>query len=437
VIERYTRPEMGRIWTEENKFRMWMEVEVAAVQAQARLGRVPAKAAAVIRKKANFNVARINELEKVTDHDLIAFVTCMGEYIGPEARFVHLGMTSTDVVDTAQALQLRDSADLLLKDLSALRQVLVRQARKYKLTPQIGRTHGVHAEPVTFGFKLALWVAELDRQITRLKDARADVAVGMISGAVGTFANLDPKVEEISCKILGLAPDSASNQTQSRDRHAAFMACLAGVGSSLEKWATEIRNLQRTELLEAEQFFSPGQKGSSAMPHKRNPMLAERVAGLARILRGNALAAWENVALWHERDITHSSVERVIFADSCILLDYMLGKFTSLMDRLLVYPANMMRNLNSTGGLVFSQRVLLALTESGLQREEAYKIVQGNAMAVWNARQSGDLASPDFKARLLADPQVVKVLGRKGVEGLFDLKYYLRNIDKVFKRVGI
>jgi adenylosuccinate lyase len=436
MIERYTRPEMGRIWSEENKFRMWLEVEVAACEAQAKLGRIPKAAARTIRRKADFTVARINELEKVTDHDLIAFVTCMAEHVGKEGRYIHLGMTSTDVVDTAQALQLRDSADLLIQGLLDLRKVLVRRAREHKKTAQIGRSHGVQAEPITFGLKLALWVAELDRNLERLKAARKAVAVGMISGAVGTYSNIDPRVETLTCRILKLSPDPASNQTQSRDRHAEFMATLATIGSSLDKWGTEIRNLQRTEILEAEQYFAPGQKGSSAMPHKRNPMLAERVAGLARILRGNALAAWENVALWHERDITHSSVERVIFPDSCILLDYMLAKFTSLMDKLIVYPENMMRNLELTGGLIFSQRVLLALTEGGLKREDAYKIVQDNAMATWHDRQKGG-DGPDFRQRLKWDPRAKAVLTDKAIDAAFDLKWYLRNVDVIFKRLKI
>jgi adenylosuccinate lyase len=437
MLERYTRPEMGRIWSEENKFKAWLEVEVAAVLAQAKVGRVPKAAAQAIRRKASFNLARIAELEAVTDHDLIAFVTCMGESVGKDARFIHLGMTSTDVVDTANAILLRDSADLLEAGLLDLRKVLVRRARETKLMPCIGRTHGVHAEPVTFGSKLAIWVAELDRHLRRLEAARESVSVGMFSGAVGTYANIDPRVEQHACRLLGLGVDPVSNQTQSRDRHAEFMAVLAGLASSLEKWGTEIRNLQRTEILEAEQFFKPGQKGSSAMPHKRNPMIAERVAGLARVVRGNALAAWENVALWHERDITHSSVERIIFADTCILVDYMLSRFTGLMDKLIVYPENMMRNLNLTGGLVFSQRVLLALTEAGLQRDDAYRIVQGHAMAVWNARQSGDMKSPDFLARLKADPQVTRLLPPKRLEGLFDLGYYLKHVNTMFKRAGV
>jgi len=427
---------MGRIWSEENRFQMWMEVEIAACEAQAKLGRIPKAAAKIIRQKAKFSVARINELEKITDHDLIAFVTCMGESIGPEARYVHLGLTSTDVVDTAQALQLRDSADLLLSGLKGLRAVLLRRAKEHRHTPCIGRTHGIQAEVLTFGLKLALWIAELDRNLERLEHAKKSVAVGMISGAVGTYSNMDPSIEIETCKILKLAPDPVSNQTQSRDRHAEFMATLATVASSLDKWGTEIRNLQRTEILEAEQFFAPGQKGSSAMPHKRNPMLAERVSGLARIVRSNALAAWENVALWHERDITHSSVERVIFPDSCILLDYMVAKFTSLMDKLIVYPGNMQRNIDMTGGLIFSQRVLLALTEGGMQREDAYKVVQENAMQVWNARQKGD-TSLDFKGMLQADPRVQKLLKPAQVEALFDQKWYLRNIDAIFKRLKI
>ena len=435
MIERYSRPALGRLWSEHNKFQMWLAVEVAACEAQAKLGRIPKSAAAAIRRRAGFRLERIAELEKVTDHDLIAFVTCMAEHVGPAGRYIHLGLTSTDVVDTAQALQLRDSADLLLKGLRGLRAVLVRRAREHKHTPQIGRTHGIQAEPVTFGLKLALWVAELDRNLARLEAARASVAVGMVSGAVGTYSNIDPRVETITCSILGLKADPATNQTQSRDRHAEFMAVLAIVGSSLEKWATEIRNLQRTEILEVEQYFAPGQKGSSAMPHKRNPMLAERVAGLARVLRGNALAAWENVALWHERDITHSSVERIIFPDSCVLLDYMIDRFTALMDRLIVYPGNMMRNLEMGGGLIFSQRVLLALTEGGLKREDAYKIVQDNAMAVWNARQRGE-TGPDFRGRLKADARA-KGLKAAQIDAAFDLKWYLRNVDLIFKRLKI
>lgn len=436
MIDRYTRPEMGRIWSEENRFRMWLEVEVAACEAQAKLGRIPKAAAKVIRKKANFTIARINELEKVTDHDLIAFVTCMGEYIGPEARYVHLGLTSTDVVDTAQALQLRDAAELLIQGLEALRQVLVRRAKEHRQTPQIGRTHGIQAELLTFGLKLALWVEELDRSLLRLKAAKKDIAVGMLSGAVGTYSNIDPKIEVETCKILGLTPDPISNQTQSRDRHAHFMATLATIASSLDKWATEIRNLQRTEILEAEQFFAPGQKGSSAMPHKRNPMLAERVSGLARIVRSNAVAAWENVPLWHERDITHSSVERIIFPDSCILLDYMIAKFTSLMDKLIVYPANMQRNIDLTGGLIFSQRVLLALTEGGMKREDAYKVVQDAAMDVWKARQQGDMTK-DFRTLLGQRPELKGILKPKELEALFDQKWYLRNVEQIFKRLKL
>jgi len=435
MIERYSRPAMAKIWSEFNKFQMWLEVEVAACEAQAKLGRIPKSAAAVIRRKAAFSLTRIAELEKVTDHDLIAFVTCMAEHVGPAGRYIHLGLTSTDVVDTAQALQLRDSTDILLQGFAGLRKVLVRRAKEHKHTPQIGRTHGIQAEPLTFGLKLALWIAELDRTVVRLKAARVSVAVGMISGAVGTYSNIDPRVELLSCKILGLRPDPATNQTQSRDRHAEFMSVLAVAASSLEKWGTEIRNLQRTEILEVEQYFAPGQKGSSAMPHKRNPMMAERVAGLARVLRGNAVAAWENVALWHERDITHSSVERIIFPDSCVLLDYMVAKFTDLMDRLIVYPGAMKRNLEMTGGLVFSQRVLLALTEAGLKRDDAYKVVQDNAMAAWNARLGGQ-GGPDFRARLKADPRT-RSLSPAQIDAAFDLKAYLRHVDLIFKRLKL
>ncbi|HEX9828827.1 MAG TPA: adenylosuccinate lyase, partial [Bacteroidota bacterium] len=366
MIARYTRPEMGAIWEDENKYRIWLDVEVLACEAQAKHGVIPAEAAATIRKKAKFDVARVLEIEQEVKHDVIAFLTNVGEYVGPESRFIHLGMTSSDVLDTALAVQMKQSAELLLKGLENLRTVLAKRAREFKYTPMVGRTHGIHAEPVTFGLKLALWYAETVRNIERMQGAVRTVAVGQISGAVGTYAHIDPSVERYVCEKLGLTPSPISTQVLQRDRHAEFMNKIAVCGSSLEKFATEIRHLQKTEVLEAEEFFSKGQKGSSAMPHKRNPITSERVAGLARVLRGNAMAAMENVALWHERDITHSSVERVIIPDSCILLDFMIAEFTKIIENLIVYPDNMLRNLNLTKGLIFSESVLLALINKGM-----------------------------------------------------------------------
>ncbi|HXG00240.1 MAG TPA: adenylosuccinate lyase, partial [Bacteroidota bacterium] len=371
MIARYTRPAMGRIWDDTNKFSIWLEIELLACEAQAALGVIPQEAVREMRAKAAFDVARIDEIEREVKHDVIAFLTNVGEYVGPAARFIHLGMTSSDVLDTCLAVQMKQSAELLLDGLNKLAEVLARRAREFKHTIMVGRTHGIHAEPTTFGLKLALWYDETRRNIARLQAARERIAVGKISGAVGTFEHLSPKVEEYVCEKLGLKPAPVSTQILQRDRHAEFLATLAVIGSSLEKFATEIRHLQKTEVLEAEEFFSKGQKGSSAMPHKRNPITCERIAGLARVLRGNALAAMENVALWHERDITHSSVERIVIPDSCILLDYMLALMTDVIDRLLVYPDNMMKNLQRTHGLIFSQSVLLALTRKQMKREDA------------------------------------------------------------------
>ena len=430
MIARYTRPEIGAIWEDENKYRIWLDVEVLACEAQAKLGVIPVEAVATIRKKAKFEVARVLEIELEVKHDVIAFLTNVGEYVGPESRFIHLGMTSSDVLDTALAVQMKQSAELLLNGLKNLKTVLAKRAKEFKYTPMVGRTHGIHAEPVTFGLKLALWYAETVRNIERMQGAVKTVSVGQISGAVGTYAHIDPSVERYVCEKLGLTPAPISTQVLQRDRHAEFMNKIAVCGSSLEKFATEIRHLQTTEVLEAEEFFSKGQKGSSAMPHKRNPITSERVAGLARVLRGNAMAAMENVALWHERDITHSSVERVIIPDSCILLDFMIAEFTKIIENLIVYPDNMLRNLNLTNGLIFSESVLLALTNKGMKREDAYKIVQERAMEVWKTRQS-------FQELLVQNEKVKKHLSEAEIKDLFDLQKSVRNVDYIFKQVGL
>lgn len=430
MIARYTRPAMGRIWEDANKFSIWLEIELLACEAQAALGLIPQEAVREMRAKAAFDVARIDEIEREVKHDVIAFLTNVGEYIGPAARFIHFGMTSSDVLDTCLAVQMKQSAELLLDGLNRLAEVLARRAKEFKHTIMVGRTHGIHAEPTTFGLKLALWYDETRRNIVRLQAARERIAVGKISGAVGTFEHLSPKVEEYVCEKLGLKPAPVSTQILQRDRHAEFLATLAVIGSSLEKFATEIRHLQKTEVLEAEEFFSKGQKGSSAMPHKRNPITCERIAGLARVLRGNALAGMENVALWHERDITHSSVERIVIPDSCILLDYMLALMTDVIDRLLVYPDNMMKNLQRTHGLIFSQSVLLALTRKQMKRDDAYRIVQSAALEAWHNGK-------DFKQLLLAHNEVMNVVSKDELEELFDLKKSIRNVDYIFERVGL
>ena len=430
MITRYTRPAMGKIWDEHNKFSIWLEIEVLACEAQANLGVIPQEAVNVIRKKASFDIDRIAEIEAEVKHDVIAFLTSVGEFVGPESRFIHLGMTSSDVLDTSLAVQMKQSGELLLRDLEELRDVLASRAKEFKMTVMIGRSHGVHAEPTTFGLKLALWFDETRRNIVRLKNAIATISVGQVSGAVGTYQHLSPKVEEYVCEKLGLQPAPVSTQVLQRDRHAEFMTTLAVIGSSLEKIATEIRHLQRTEVLEAEEYFSKGQKGSSAMPHKRNPITCERIAGLSRVLRGNAQAALENVALWHERDITHSSVERIIVPDSCILLDYMLSLTTGVIDKLLVYPENMRRNLEATHGLVFSQPVMLALTKKGMQREDAYRIVQQSAMEVWRSKQN-------FHEVIGANPEVVALLSAEDIDQAFDPSKGLTNVDYIFQRVGL
>jgi adenylosuccinate lyase len=421
---------MGAIWSEQEKFSSWLKVELAACEAWAKLGRIPKKDLVLIRKKAKFSVSRIEAIEKQTNHDLISFLTSVAENVGPSSRYIHLGLTSTDVVDTAQALLLVRSCDILLAQLNRLRVVLKRRAWEHRYSLMMGRTHGVHAEPVTFGLKMALWYDEVGRQEERLRQAKKHVAVGKISGAVGTFANIDPRVEKHVCKLLGLKPAPVSSQTLQRDRLAYFLSVLAVIASSLEKFATEIRNLQRTELLEAEEYFAKGQKGSSAMPHKRNPLTCERVAGLARVMRGYGLAAQENVALWHERDITHSSAERIILPDSTILLNYMLEKFIGIMEKLNVYPDRMKRNIQLTRGLVSSQQVLLGLVGKGCTREQAYSIVQRNALKAWENEL-------DFKELIVADPDVRAKMNRAEIEKCFDLSYHLKNVDYILKRAGV
>lgn len=430
MISRYTLPEMGAIWTDESKFNNWLKIEVAACEGQAKLGRIPREAVEVIKEKAAFNIKRIDEIEAEIHHDVIAFLTSVAEYVGDASKYIHLGMTSSDILDTGLAMQMRDSADIIQAKLKVLQQAIGEKARQYKYTMNIGRTHGVHGEPTTFGLKMALWYTEMNRNITRLQQAREVIACGAISGAVGNFAHLDPQVEEYVCTSLGLQPCPVSTQIIQRDRHAQFLTTLAVIGSSLEKMATEVRNLQRTELLEAEEPFREGQKGSSAMPHKRNPMMSERVAGLSRVLRGNALAALENVALWHERDLTHSSVERVIIPDSCILLDYVLEKFTGIVRGLVVYEGNMMDNIDKTRGLVFSQELMLALVGKGMLREDAYRLVQHHAMRSWKEKL-------DFKELVRQDEEINSCLSAEEMEKVFDLSIYTTNVDYIFRRCGL
>ncbi len=428
MIPRYTREVMGRIWTEEYKFQVWLKVELAALEAMAAAGLIPPEVPARIRQKAAVDAACILAIEERTHHDVAAFVDHMAECLGEDGRYFHFGLTSSDVLDTALALRLTEAADLLLADLEELLTVLQDRAYAYKDLPMVGRTHGVHAEPLTLGLKFALWYAEFARQRTRLAAARESIAVGKLSGVVGTFAHLPPEVEAGVCACLGLRPAPISTQVIQRDRHAAFFLTLALIGASVEKVATEIRHLQRTEVREAEEFFAAAQKGSSAMPHKRNPVLSENLCGLARVLRANALAALENVPLWHERDISHSSVERLIAPDSCILLDFMLARLTRVLKNLQVYPEAMAANLARTGGLIFSQGVLLALIKKGLSREAAYRLVQGPAMRVW---QEGG----DFARRVAEDPEIRRHLSPEELHAIFDLNYYLRYTDAIFARV--
>src|ERR1700710_906379 len=431
MIPRYTRPEMASIWEPQTRFKIWFEIEAHAADAQAALGGIPKEAAKTIWAKARnvtFDIARIDEIERETKHDVIAFTTHLAEIVGPEARFVHQGMTSSDVLDTCLNVQLTRAADILIADIDKLLAALQRRALEHKMTPTIGRSHGIHAEPVTFGLKLAQAYAEFARNRERLVAARAEIATGAISGAVGTFANIDPRVEEHVAEKMGLTPEPVSTQVIPRDRHAAFFATLAVVASSIERVAMEIRHMQRTEVLEAEEFFSEGQKGSSAMPHKRNPVLTENITGLARMVRGYALPAMENVALWHERDISHSSVERMIGPDATVTLDFALGRLTGVIDKLLVYPVRMQKNLDRMGGLVHSQRVLLALTQGGVSREDSYQLVQRNAMRVW--RGEGD-----FQTFLKNDAEVKKYLSDAEISENFDLGHHFKNIDVIFKRV--
>jgi adenylosuccinate lyase len=420
---------MGNIWSDENKFRTWLQVEVAASEVLAEAGIVPSSAARAIRiKGAAFEVARINQIEAEVKHDVIAFTTAVAEKVGPQSRWLHYGLTSNDVVDTAQALLVKQASAVLRVEIEKLLEVLKRRALEFQHTPQIGRTHGVHAEPITFGLKIANWYSEMQRNLERFDLAAGQMRVGKLSGAVGNGAHLDPKYEELICERLGLEPTAVSSQVIQRDRHAFYVATLAVIASTLDKIATEIRHLQKTEVREAEEFFSEKQKGSSAMPHKRNPVTCEQISGLARVVRGNVQAAMEDVALWHERDISHSSVERVILPDSTILLDYLLSKTTRLIDTLLVYPERMLRNLNSTGGLVFSGQLLLDLVEAGVLREDAYRIVQRNAMQAWREEKN-------FRELVLADPEITSRVNRKTLERAFDLKRQLRNVDTIFRRV--
>lgn len=428
MIARYTRPEMGYIWSDENKYQCWLTVEIATSQVLARAGIVPQAAADAIRDRSAFTVMRINEIEADVRHDVIAFTTTVAEHIGPESRWLHYGLTSTDIVDTAQALQLKAASSIIRAGIVGLSEVLRRRSLEFQHTPSIGRTHGVHAEPTTFGLKLLLWYAEMQRNLLRFDAAAEDLRVGKLSGAVGTFGHLSPEHEEAICSELGLKPVPIATQVIQRDRHAAYVSTLAVLCSTLDKIATEIRHLQRTEVREAEEFFSERQKGSSAMPHKRNPITSEQISGLARVVRSNAQTAFENVALWHERDISHSSAERVILPDSTILADYLLVKTTVLIDKLLVYPARMLKNLESTGGLIFSGQLLLDLSESGMSREDAYHLVQSHAMRSWKE----DL---DFHEEVARDPAITDRLSPQQIARTFDYSRQLSNVDAVFKRV--
>ena len=428
MIERYTLPEMGAIWSEDNKYRKWLEVEIAVCEAWARLGQIPQKSLNNIKKKANFEVKRIEEIEKVVKHDVIAFLTSVAEYVGGDSRFIHMGLTSYDVVDTALSLLMVESLDLVEKNVLDLRKVVKKMALKYKMTPCIGRTHGVHAEPITFGFKILVWYEELNRHLERIKQARKVMSVGRISGSVGTYIHLDPRVEKYALKSLGLEPAKVSTQVLQRDRHAEVMGVLALITASLEKFALEIRHLQKTEVLEVEEPFTRGQKGSSSMPHKRNPVRCERVAGLARVVRANLQVALENIPLWHERDISHSSAERIIFPDSFTMTDYLLKEMIDVIANWQVYPKRMLQNIKATRGLIFSQVVLLALIRKGLTREEAYQLVQTNSLKAWHENLS-------FIELLKADPDITRYMNDREIEDCFSLEPFLQKIDFIFKRV--
>jgi adenylosuccinate lyase len=428
MIARYTRTEMGRLWDLENKYQKWLDVEIAVCEAWAELGEIPRDELKVIRKKASFDIRKIDEIEKVVKHDVIAFLTSVAQSLGPESRFIHKGLTSSDILDTALALLMREASDIIIRDIRDLMEVMKKQAYKYKEIPMIGRSHGVHAEPMTFGLKFALWYEDMKRNLERMERAKGVISVGKLSGAVGTFSNIPPAVEEKVCKRLGLKPEAVATQVVQRDRHAEYLLTLALIAASVEKIAVEIRHLQRSEVLEAEEPFMAGQKGSSAMPHKRNPIGCENLTGLARLVRANAMAALENIALWHERDISHSSVERVIIPDSSILADYMLARLRGILDRLQVYPKKMKENMSKSYGLFNSQRVMLALIDKGLSREYAYGVVQNTAMKSWKT-------GAQFRTLLLKDKEIRKYLDKKEIENIFDLKYYLKNVNYIFKRV--
>lgn len=430
MIKRYTRKEMGELWSLQNEFQVMLDVEIAACEAMAEIGEIPQEAVKRIKEKATFTVERIAEIEKETNHDIISFVTAVQENVGEGGQYIHKGLTSSDVKDTALAVMMKKSAEIILEDLKRLSEVLLRRAKEHKYTPCIGRTHGIHAEPMTLGLKFILWYDENERNIKRVEEAKKQVSVGKLSGAVGTYSNIDPRIEEIVCKKLGIEADRVSTQIIQRDRHAQYLTTLAIVASSLEKFATEIRNLQRTDIREAEEYFSEKQKGSSAMPHKRNPITCERISGLARLVRGNALASLEDITLWHERDISHSSVERVILPDSTIAVDYALNKFIDIVDKLLIYPDAMKANIEKTGGLIFSQRILISLVNKGIDRDNAYRWVQRNAMKKW-------LNNEDFRENVHKDEDITKYLSSKEIDYCFDYAYYLRNIDVIMKRFGI
>ena len=430
MIPRYTRPAMAAIWSEENKFATWLRIEVLACEAMHELGQIPARALAAIKQNARFDVARIDAIEREVNHDVIAFLTCVNEFVGPSGRFIHKGMTSSDVLDTALAVQMVQAADLLIEGVKKVRKAAAAQARKHKFTPMIGRSHGIHAEPITFGLKMALMYDEFGRALDRLKAARAAARWGQLSGAVGTHAHLDPFVEQYVCRKLGLKPAPISTQVLQRDNHAEFLNQLALVASSIDRWATEFRHLQRTEVREVEEFFAAGQKGSSAMPHKRNPIIGERLSGLARLIRGYAVAGLENVALWHERDISHSSVERIVMPDATIALDYMLAKTEWLVANLIVYPQQMQRNLDLTGGLIHSQQVLLLLTEKGFSREAAYKIVQTAAMKSWETKIP-------LRKLLEADRTLKRKVSKKDLDHVFDVRTHFRDVNRTFKTLGL
>ena len=430
MIDRYTTPEMAKIWSEYNKFDTWKKVEITVTEVLSDMGEVPKEAVKIINEKADFSVERILEIEKTTRHDVIAFLTNMAENIGPESRFIHMGMTSSDLLDTSLALLCKEAGELILQKLKTFKNILRIRAVEHRKSFQIGRSHGVHAEPITFGLKLALWSEEIGRHIDRWEQAIDSIATGKISGAVGTYQHLDPEVEEESCKRLGLKAATVSSQVVQRDHHAEYLSTLAIIAASLEKIAIEIRHLQRTEVLEAEEYFQKGQKGSSAMPHKRNPIVTERITGMARLLRANSMVAMENIALWHERDISHSSVERIIIPDSTTLMDYMLNKMIFLLENMIIYPENMMKNLDKTGGLIYSQEVLLALVKKGITREESYAMVQRNAMQVWELGK-------DFKLLLKSDKDISELLTEDEIDELFDLNKILININKVYKRLEL